>query len=187
MFGLPGFGGRHERVAYALYGSAVRAARDPVLFHDFAVPDTLDGRFDIIGIYVFLVIRRVQRIGKPGARAAQAVFDAMFSDMDAALREMGAGDMSVGKRVRAMWEAFHGRAIAYEAALQAGDRRALADALERNVWRGAAESPDADGLAQIVLAQDRHLQAQPDPDLLAGRVSFLPVSEALCQRQNCPA
>src|SRR5206468_4255637 len=72
---------------------------------------------------------------------AQAVFDAMFSDMDLNLREMGVGDLSVGKRVRVMWEAFHGRCTAYQAAIEAGDVPALEAALVRNVWRGQA-SPD---------------------------------------------
>ena len=77
-----------------------------------------------------------------GPAIAQAVFDAMFADMDINLREMGVSDLRVGKRMRQMWEAFHGRCLAYEAALDAGDQAALATALDRNVWRAeAAVSP----------------------------------------------
>ena len=96
---------------------------------------------------MFLLIDRLRREPEPGPAVAQAVFDAMFADMDFNLREMGVGDMSVGKRVKEMWEAFHGRARAYEAALQAGDDAGLQEALVRNVWRGEAPPGAAAALA----------------------------------------
>ena len=74
-----------------------------------------------------------------GPALAQAVFDAMFLDMDANLREMGVSDMSVGKRNRAMWEAFHGRSAAYAAAWN--DSSALEESLTRNLWR-RADAPE---------------------------------------------
>src|SRR3569623_1473920 len=111
---------KQERTGFELYGAAVAAARDPYLFEALGVPNTLDGRFDMIALHAFLVIQRVKREPEPGRTLAQAVFDAMVSDMDSNLREMGVSDLSVGKRVRAMWEAFHGRANAYAAALDAG-------------------------------------------------------------------
>lgn len=169
--------GRFERQGFALYGAAVRAARDPYHFTALAVPDTLDGRFDLVGLYAFLIIRRLQRIRPRGKAVAQAVFDAMFADMDGNLREMGVGDLSVGKKVRAMWEAFHGRALAYEAAAAADDTGALAQALTRNVWRGEA-APGAEALARLVMAQDNQLSAQPDAALLAGQADFLPAAVA---------
>jgi cytochrome b pre-mRNA-processing protein 3 len=173
----------HERAGFELYGAAVAAARDPALFAGFGVPDTLDGRFDLVGLHVALLIRRLRRDADPrGPALAQAVFDAMFSDMDLNLREMGVGDLSVGKRVKRMWEAFHGRAQAYEAALDAGDAAALAAALARNVWRGeppgagpdGAPQPPALGLAGHALAIERALAGQDFSALLAGRVSLVP-------------
>jgi cytochrome b pre-mRNA-processing protein 3 len=163
---------RYERVGFTLYGSAVQAARDPFWYRDVGVPDTLDGRFDMIGLYVCLLIRRLRALPRPGPEVAQAVFDAMFSDMDQALRELGVGDLSVGKQVRAMWEALHGRARAYEAALGAGDETALAEALARNVWRGAAPEGRASRLAQLVAGLDADLRHQDPAALCAGRVVF---------------
>src|SRR6195952_990443 len=130
---------KHERPAFQLYGSAVAAARDPYLYATLGVPDTLDGRFDAIVLYVYLVVRRLDTDQEQGATLAQAVFDAMFLDMDINLREMGVGDLSVGKRNRAMWEAFHGRSAAYAAVWD--DPAELELALARNLWRGA-EPPD---------------------------------------------
>jgi cytochrome b pre-mRNA-processing protein 3 len=169
---------RHERTGYELYGTAVAAARDPYLYATLGVPDTLDGRFDLVGVHVFLVIRRAQRVDPGGRELAQAVFDAMFNDMDMNLREMGVGDISVGKKVKVMWEAFNGRATAYGAALDAGDAAALRDALIRNVWRGAAQVDAAARLARIVVAQEAHLAGQ-DPS--SGRIDFLPAAEAEAQ------
>jgi len=163
-----------ERPGFELYGAAVAAARDPGLFATCGVPDTLDGRFDLIGLHVSLLIRRLRIDPDPrGAAAAQAVFDAMFSDMDITLREMGVGDLSVGKRVRGMWEAFHGRAKAYEAAVDAGDAVALASALQRNVWReAAAPGAAAERLAAHALAVAASLAAQPLDALLGGQARF---------------
>jgi len=170
----------HERAGFELYGAAVAAARAPLLFERLAVPDTVEGRFDLVSLHVALVIRRLRTDADPrGPALAQAVFDAMFADMDVNLREMGVGDLSVGKRVRRMWEAFHGRALAYEAALEAGDSAALADALARNVWAGAAPEGAAARLAALAEAQAAQLARQGMAALAAGQVGFLPAEEVL--------
>ncbi len=178
--GLAGFLRRrdkHERAAFELYGSAVAAARDPYIYATLAVPDTLDGRFDAIGLYVYLTIRRLSAAPEPGPALAQAVFDAMFLDMDTNLREMGVGDMSVGKRNRAMWEAFHGRSAAYAAAWD--DSAALAAALARNLWRGAPPPANAaPALVRIARAQALHLESQALDTMAAGKIHFLPAEGA---------
>lgn len=169
----------HERAGFELYGTAVRAAREPVLYERLGVADTIDGRFDLVGLHVVLLIRRLRGAAPPGPALAQAAFDAMFSDMDDMLRELGL-DLGVPRRVKAMWEAFHGRAQAYEAALDAGDREALAAALGRNVWRGEAPPAGAaTALAALVFAQADALAAQPDAALMQGRASFLPAGPAI--------
>lgn len=174
----------HERTGFELYTAAVTAARDPCFFGAEGVPDTLDGRFDLVGLHVALLIRRLRTDADPrGPGVAQAVFDAMFSDMDINLREMGVSDLAVGKRVRRMWEAFHGRARAYEAALDAGDRLALAAALTRNVWR---QEPGQEGpapaplrLADHAMAVAADLAAQEPGALMRGRVRFRAPAEAV--------
>ncbi len=169
--------GKQERAAYHLYGSAVAAARDPYLYATLGVPDTLDGRFDAICLHVYLLIRRLNQDGAAGAEMAQAVFDAMFHDMDINLREMGVGDMSVGKRNRKMWEAFHGRSAAYAAAWEDAD--AFAAAIGRNFWRGI-EPPAGSTAILVRLARAQHaaLLAQPATTIMAGTVQFLPAQEA---------
>jgi cytochrome b pre-mRNA-processing protein 3 len=171
--------GRHERAGFALYTEAVHAARAPVYFQSFGVPDTLDGRFDLVGLFATLVIRRLRALPDPGPAVAQAVFDAMFADMDFNLRELGVGDLSLPKRMKAMWEAFHGRALAYQSVLASGDAAGLEAALARNVWRGAPPDRAAGALAAATLRQDRHLATQDLPALQAGRIDFLPAPQGL--------
>jgi cytochrome b pre-mRNA-processing protein 3 len=168
---------KHERAAFQLYTAAVAAARDPYLYATLGVPDTLDGRFDAIGLYVYLTIRRLTEAPNPNPTLAQAVFDAMFQDMDTNLREMGVGDMSVGKRNRAMWEAFHGRSAAYAAAWD--DPPALQAALARNLWRGASPPEGAaPALTRFARAQAAHLSEQSLEALLRGDIHFLPAEQA---------
>ena len=176
---------KQERTGFELYGAAVAAARDPYLFEALGVPNTLDGRFDMIALHAFLVIQRVKREPEPGRTLAQAVFDAMFSDMDINLREMGVSDLSVGKRVRAMWEAFHGRANAYTAALNDSAPAVLESALARNVWRGAAAGTGPARLARLMRAQAAHLAGQSLDALKRGAADFLPAAVAAqCARPN---
>lgn len=158
-----------ERAGGRVYAAAVAAARDPYWYATLGVPDTLDGRFDLIAVHAFLLVHRVR--SEPAL--AQAVFDAMFADMDSNLREIGVGDLSVGKRVRSMWEAFHGRSKVYAAALDAGDGEALAAALARNVWRGNAPEGAAEALAERMLRQAAHLAAQSLDSFASGHAEFL--------------
>ena len=165
----------HERAGFSLYNAAVKAAREPQFFVGLGVPDTLDGRFDLVALFTALVIERLRTAPDPGPDLAQAVFDAMFSDMDVTLREMGVGDLSVGKKVRAMWEAFHGRALSYGAALEIGDVTSLADALTRNVWRGKPAHLDAPlALAHHALRVHAALARQSLDALARGQVGFPP-------------
>jgi len=162
-----------ERAGFLLYGAAVAAARDPVLYEGLGAPDTTAGRFELICLHAGLVIRRLRAFKTPEADAlAQAVFDAMFADMDLTLREMGVGDLSVGKKVKNLWEGFHGRAEAYGAALDAGDEAGLAESLARNVWATGAPPEGAPAaLAAHAAAFGRALLALDLPTLAAGRLA----------------
>lgn len=158
--------------AHRLYLALVAQARAPAFYADCGVPDTLDGRFDMIVLHVVLVIRRLRAEGIEGKALAQALFDVMIDDMDRSLREMGVGDLGVGRRVKAMAKAFYGRAAAYEAALAEGVE-AVAEALGRNLFRGACA--DAGGLAAVagyVCALARALDAHSGDEIAAGEIRF---------------
>ena len=168
--------GRHDRVGFELYRSAVMAARSRHLYTHIGVPDTLDGRFEMVSLYAFLLVHRLQQEPAPGPAVAQAVFDAMFSDMDFNLREMGVGDLSVGRKVKVMWEAFHGRSAAYATALEADNILAFDASLARNVWRGAPPSADASRLLRRAALQGKdYLTKRNLSELMRGRIKFPPV------------
>jgi len=154
-----------------LYAEAVRLARDPVYFSAFGVQDDVDGRFDMLSLVVALVMRRLKAAGDGGKARSQELFDSMFADMDLSLREMGAGDIGVSKRVRTMAEAFMGRLDAYVDAVDGADRDALSAALTRNLFRGSPQAdPIASGLVDAVFALVVKLDAVDDRALLAGRI-----------------
>jgi cytochrome b pre-mRNA-processing protein 3 len=163
----------HQRHAEALYASAVDQARNPDFYSRMGVPDAVDGRFDMIALHVFMLLRRLKGGDAACEKTAQALFDAMFEDMDRGLRELGAGDLGVGRRVKAMAKAFYGRISAYEQGL-AGDDEALTEAVQRNVFRGdAGARAFAATLASYIRGQVRELERQRLTDLLDGKVTFL--------------
>lgn len=159
-------------VAHRLYESVVAQARRVPFYRDFGVPDTLDGRFELILLHAALVLRRLRGDGPDGAALGQTMFEVMIDDMDRSLREMGVGDLSVGRRVKQMVRAFYGRAAAYETAL-AGDEAALAAALRRNLY-GTVEPEAADvaALAGYVRRQARSLDGPAGDALIAGEAAF---------------
>jgi cytochrome b pre-mRNA-processing protein 3 len=118
----------------AIYGMIVTQAREPMFYRDLGVPDTVNGRFDMLLLHLWLVLRRLKSV-EAGTGLSQALFDHFCEDMDDNLRELGVGDLTVPKRMRAFGEAFYGRAAAYDMAL-AEDREAFAQALCRNILNG---------------------------------------------------
>lgn len=117
-----------------IHGKIVAAARQPVLFADYGVPDTREGRFEMVVLHAMLVLRQLRNQPAPGPEMAQAVSDAVFANFDAGLREMGVGDPAIPKRITSFAAAFVGRCTAYEAALKSPDDATLQAALQRNVF-----------------------------------------------------
>src|SRR5262249_55706515 len=132
---------RDDTIA-SLYGTIVAQARAPAFYQTYGVPDTVNGRLEMIVLHAVLLLQRLSAGQRPGASAAvgQAIFDLFCRDMDGNLREMGVGDLAVPRAMRQIGEAFYGRQAAYRSALAAEDRAALFDALARNVFgrEGAA-------------------------------------------------
>lgn len=151
-----------------LYEAIVAAARHSVPYADWQVPDSLDGRFDMITIHAYLALDRLK--GNP-ANFRQALVDELFADMDRSLREMGVGDLAVGKKVRKMAEVFYGRIAAYDRALPQGPE-ALETALARNVFPDGAPPGSVAKLAAYVLEARDMLADLPAGELLDGRIAF---------------
>jgi cytochrome b pre-mRNA-processing protein 3 len=119
----------------AIYGMIVTQAREPLFYRDLGVPDTVNGRFDLLVLHLWMVLQRLRPM-EGGSGLSQALFDRFCDDMDANLREMGVGDLTVPKRMQAFGEAFYGRVAAYDLASAAGEEP-LAQALCKNILNGA--------------------------------------------------
>ena len=133
-----------------LHGKIVAAARQPALYADYGVPDTLEGRFELVTLHAMIALRALRSAPEPGPQMAQDISNAVFADFDAALREMGVGDASIPKRISKLAGDFVGRCAAYEAALAVPGNSALTAALERNIF--APGGGDAARLARYVRA-----------------------------------
>ncbi|MDI6624059.1 MAG: ubiquinol-cytochrome C chaperone family protein, partial [Brevundimonas sp.] len=145
-----------ERLGEPLYELAVRQAREPAFYTTLGVADRIDARFELYTLHVLLLVMRLRDEGERGAEAAQALFDAYVSALDHALRELGVGDISVGKKMRKLGEALYGRMTTYEPTLRDGDAAALAAGLARNVFE--SDDPAAgEVLAAYALASRARL------------------------------
>jgi cytochrome b pre-mRNA-processing protein 3 len=165
---------KNPRPADRLYDAIVAQARQPGFYASLGVPDSLDGRFEMIALHAFLVLRRLKGQG-PEDGIGPALVDRLFADMDANLREMGAGDLGVGRRVKAMASAFYGRIAAYEAGLAEGT---LAEALRRNAFGTTEPSTAAlDRLESYIRQSDSRLSRQPLQSFRTGRADFAPPPE----------
>ena len=159
-----------------LYARIVAQARRPEFYAGGGVPDSLDGRFEMLALHLFLVLHRLQRERADPACAAlaQGLADRAAADFDANLREMGAGDLGVGRRVKRMAGALYGRIAAYEAGIDGGEE-ALRQAIRRNLFgtvdpRGGQVA----AMAGYLLAGHALLAGCPPTALARGAVDFPP-------------
>ena len=171
-------GWRGERVkAKELYGAVVTQARQPLFYTGLGVPDTVEGRYEVIVVHLFLLLERLRRDGEATRTLSRRVIEAFVTDMDDAMREMGVGDLSVPKKVQRAAAGFYERAGEYRAALEAGDPGKLAAALAGRLLSGPADARPA--MEELLAAYVRNvasgLSRVPTADLRAGRVTFPPI------------
>lgn len=177
------FFGRNEarETVLNVYRTLVAQGRSPQFYRNARVPDTLDGRFDMLVLHVFLVLFRLKAEGEAGKAFGTELLNIMFEDMDESLREIGIGDLSVGKKIKTMASAFYGRVEAYDAGLAAGDRQELVAAIRRNIFPDSENSTYGrfeDGAEMIAdYARDTValLSKIPFGDIMEGRFRFAPL------------
>jgi cytochrome b pre-mRNA-processing protein 3 len=167
----------------ALYGMIVAQARRPCFYRDYGVADTVNGRFDLLVLHLALVSERL--MPDPAlAELGQGVFDRFCRDMDDNLREIGISDLKVPKEMQRIGEAFYGRAQAYREALAAEGDQALAEAVARNIYGGAAPPGAAERLAAYIRAAAGQLAAQESAALSRGELAFPDPLEAVAAPQG---
>jgi cytochrome b pre-mRNA-processing protein 3 len=164
-----------EAAAHRLYGDLVAAARAQGFFRALGVPDTPEGRFEMIGLHAALILLRLQREGAGGQALGQALFDLMFADLDQGLRELGVGDLGVGRQVKRLAGQFYARLRALDAVTESGDEQERLGAMLRaNVWQGGPEPSAAQvrALADYLVLCARRLDGQSAAALLQGEAAF---------------
>ena len=165
---------------FALYGVVVEQARRPALYQDYGVPDTLDGRFDMVVFHLTLVIDRLRHPDRSVTAQAQALFDLFVADMDRNLRQIGVGDNSVPRKMKNIGQSFYGRFGAYT---RAKDRSALAAAVRRNVFPDG-ENGAAVRLADYYMAGRALLAAHSADDIASGSIVWPPLDSGIADEAD---
>ncbi len=157
----------------ALYARAVEQSRTPALYADLGVPDTVEGRFEAYSLHVVLLLDRLRAGGGDRAgEVSQSLFDTYLKGLDNALREMGVGDLSVGRKMRKLGEAFYGRGKSYDAAFAAlPDADPLKALVARTVY-AEVETPPIDRLVDYILRQRAFLAGQDLDGLIVGDAAW---------------
>jgi cytochrome b pre-mRNA-processing protein 3 len=158
--------------AQTAYRRVVEQARQPAFYRRFGVPDTTMGRYELVCLHAFLYLHRLKSERPQSAPLSQAFFDTMFADIDRGLREIGVGDLSVGRHVKHLARGFYGRIRAYEWGLAGGDPE-LSQALMRNLFATVGEpSRGAAAITGYIRRSVATLRDQPLAELLAGEARF---------------
>lgn len=154
---------------YAVYAAIVAQSRQPKFYADWGVPDTVTGRFDMICLHMALLFGRLRKEGKPVSDFAQAVFDLFFKDMDRSLREMGAGDLAVPKKIQKMGNIFYGLMTNINEAMDRADRAEVEAVIRRNLFDGA-EGTAAGELTAYLFDEAERLRHQPTATITGGKL-----------------
>lgn len=177
FFGLFGKKNGNAAIVARQYEILTEAARQPALYQAFHVPDTVMGRFEMLSAVLILYFRRTRSSARAGQEIAQEIIDAFFEDVDHSIRELGVGDVSVPKRMKKFAGMFYGRLESYAAALDGGDRAALAEALRRNIYPKAGEAaPAMAALAAYLFEAERVLASRGEDAVEAGQLLLPPAA-----------
>jgi cytochrome b pre-mRNA-processing protein 3 len=163
---------RKEKVAGKLYGAIVAQARLPLFYQEFGVPDTLEGRYLVLSLNLFVVLHRLKREGGEDAVLSQEIADRFKEDMETVLREVGVSDLSIPKKMRGLAASSAALLQAYEKALAKGEgmlAETIADALP---IEGEEAKAAGTHLAHYLMECVRSLESEPDAELLVGAVRF---------------
>lgn len=163
-----------HRQAKELYNIVIHQSRNPIFYSDYNVPDTMEGRFEMVTLHAGLLVNRLCRpdMGIEGTKLAQAFFDEMFKAIDLSIREMGVGDLAVPKRIKKMMKNFKGRAFAYDEATKAGKGDVI-HVLSRNIYSNDKPSTQIiEKFADYVQACAVSLDKQTLPTFWQGKINF---------------
>lgn len=161
---------------HSIYDEIVKQARNPWFYAECGAPDTVEGRFELLTIHVYLVLQRLKNQGEEATQLSQKIFDVFFENMDDSLREMGVGDLSVGKKIRIMAEAFYGRVGAYEECINKQSVKPLSQAISRNVF-AKENAAGATAIADYLRQAKAMFEKTPIDKILSGEIPRIDTGE----------
>jgi len=176
FFGLFGRRRKNRDVIERLYKAVVEQSRSLTFYQTIGVPDTLEGRFELLTLHMTLISRRLKALPSPGPDMSQDLVDLTFAQFETALREIGVGDISIPKRMKVMASAYLGRASAYDEALRKNEAGLLAEALARNLF-GNAEKPSnaVEKVTNYVIQSSQALENAVIGDFYSAKLPFFAV------------
>ena len=126
---------KYETISNDIYQKIVNFSRNKIFYTKYGVPDTIDGRFDLLVLITIIVVHRLSKIKNEGSELSQMIFDIVFKDLDYSLRELGAGDVSVANNMKKLISSYMGRQKIYVKAFKSEDEKFLASAFKNNIFR----------------------------------------------------
>ncbi len=181
LFSLFQWNSGENKAAKRLYDSIVKQARQKEFYSSYSVPDTIEGRFEMVALHLFLFVQRLKNENLKDHKVGKLVLETFFSEMDATLREMGVGDMGVPKKMRKISDSFFGRAYSYSEALESGELERLKKAIERNIYayyqgdrkiEGNYSENDLTSVAEYIVESYKTVCKNPIEELLGGTIHF---------------
>jgi cytochrome b pre-mRNA-processing protein 3 len=160
-----------------IYGRLVTQARQRAFYAELGVPDTPEGRLELVMLHVVLMLRRLATEGESAAVLARSLTETFVRDMDDCLREMGVGDLTVAKKVKQAAAALFDRNRDYGAALERPDRAALSDLLTHHLLGGATGTGHPHRIADYAMSSAAGLSALSLSDIAGGRFQFAAITD----------
>ena len=164
---------KYETIPNEIYQKIVDFSRNKIFFTKYKIPDTIDGRFDMLVLITVIFVFRLSKIKDEGIELSQNIFDIVFKDLDFSLRELGAGDVSVAKNMKKLISSYMGRQKVYIKLFKNNDEKSLALAFENNIYRNTNQQKKLLLLlSKNIIRINRKLDLIDDKKILAGDFQF---------------
>ena len=164
---------KYEKVSNDIYQKIVNFSRNKIFYTKYSVPDTIDGRFDMLVLITIIVVHRLSKIKNEGSELSQKIFDIVFKDLDYSLRELGAGDVSVANNMKKLISSYMGRQKIYVKAFKSEDEKLLALAFKNNIFRNKDQKKNLILLfSKNIFRINKKLHLIEDKKMLIGDFDF---------------
>ena len=164
---------KYETISSEIYQKIVKFSRNKIFYIKYRVPDTIDGRFDMLVLITIMIAFRLSKINDEGKKLSQKVFDIIFKDLDFSLRELGAGDVSVANNMKKLISSYMGRQKIYIKAFKNEDETFLTLAFKNNIFRNNDQKENLILLlSKNILKINKKLDLIEDEKMLKGDFEF---------------